>query len=119
MPRRLDVEFLFLTKRGLPLNKSSWHYLWRPVRAAARAEGLPIDDLYELRHAAATMLLERGASLEDVAEQLGNSARVVAQTYGHPRGEFARERIHRAWGANVAELSVVDASKTHRAGGGA
>jgi hypothetical protein len=61
MPRRPGAEFVFLSPTGKPLNKGSLFYLWNPIRSGAKARGLPVDDLYELRHAAATICLS-GAS---------------------------------------------------------
>lgn len=107
MPRRPHADFVFLSSTGRPLNKSSIFYIWNPIRTVAQAEGLPIDDMYELRHAAATMLLERGASLADVAVQLGCSAREIEKTYGHPSEDAARDRLRRVYGENVQPLRDV------------
>ena len=56
-------------------------------------------DLYELRHAAATMLLERGVSPADVAVQLGHTdgGALVMARYGHPSEDAARDRLKTAY----------------------
>jgi integrase len=63
-------------------------------------------DFYELRHFCATHLLELGVSPSDVAVQLGHrdGGALVMSTYGHPAEDSARERLKRAYGANVAAL---------------
>lgn len=114
MPRRADAEYVFLSPSGRGLSKGSLFYVWSSIRPAAQAKGLPVDDLYELRHAAATMLLERGASRDDVAVQLGNSPREIERTYGHPSEDAARDRLRRAYGENVRPLrEVSDAGEMH------
>ena len=55
------------------MTKANLWYLWRPVVTRWKAAGGRDLDLYELRHAAATMLLERGVSAADVAVQLGHT----------------------------------------------
>jgi hypothetical protein len=54
--------------------------------------GRPGLDFYELRHCAATMLLERGMTPWDVAVQLGHQdgGRLVTSLYGHPSEAAAR-----------------------------
>jgi integrase len=100
---RIDEPWLFLTPRGRRFSKGSLLYYWRPVRAAF---GRPEMDFYELRHFCATHLLELGVSPSDVAVQLGHrdGGALVMSTYGHPAEDSARERLKRAYGANVAAL---------------
>jgi integrase len=52
-----------------------------------------------LRHACATLLLERGLSPEDVAIQLGHTdgGALVRRLYGHPSEDRARARIAAAF----------------------
>jgi integrase len=99
--------WVFTTKRGNRFSKASLSYYFNPVRAAA---GRPRLQPYELRHACATMLMERGVDPADVAQQLGHSdhGRLVQELYGHPRDRRARERIRRAFGGNVHELKSVE-----------
>lgn len=54
---------------------------------------------HSLRHTAATMLLERGATPEDVAVQLGHSdgGTLVRERYGHPSVAGALSRLERCW----------------------
>lgn len=94
-----DDEYVFHTPRGKRFSKGTIAYLWRPVIAAWRAKGGRDLDFYELRHACATLLLERGLSPADVAVQLGHTdgGRLVMILYGHPSEDRARERIDLAF----------------------
>lgn len=103
VPTRVDSSYVFHTARGRRLSKGSLSYLWRPVAAAWREKtGHPLD-LYELRHACATLLLERGLSPADVALQLGHSdgGRLVMQLYGHPDEDRARDRLKMAFATDA------------------
>jgi integrase len=74
VPRPLHQEdAVFHTPRGKRLTKGTLAYLWRPIVAAWRARGGRDLDLHELRHACATLLLERGLAPADVAVQLGHT----------------------------------------------
>ena len=64
---------VFHSIQGRRLTKANLWYLWRPVVTRWKAAGGRDLGLYELRHAAATMLLERGVSPADVAVQLGHT----------------------------------------------
>src|SRR5690242_13319877 len=65
VPRVLADDYIFHTVKGRSLSKSSLWYAWRPVQRAWGAAGRRDMDLYELRHAAATVLLERGVAHAD------------------------------------------------------
>ena len=114
VPPRLDVSWLFVTKYGRQFKKSSLLYYWNPVRAVF---GRPGMDFYELRHFCATHLLELGVSHADVAVQLGHTdgGALVMSTYGHPSEDLARERLKRAYGANVSRLRANEVSSSDAA----
>ena len=103
VPGRLDVPWLFVTKRGRRFSKSSLYYYWNPVRAAF---GRPGMDYYELRHFCATHLLDLGVSHADVAIQLGHTdgGALVMSTYGHPSEGAARERLKEAFRPRIRTL---------------
>lgn len=113
---RLDVPWLFVSKRGRQLRETSLTYYWHPVRAAF---GKPEMDFYELRHFCATHLLELGLSPADVAVQLGHTdgGSLVMSTYGHPSEDAARDRLKRAFGTNVASLRSVEFGSQAGSGG--
>ena len=72
--------------------------LAQPFRAGWVARGGRSIDLYELRHACATMLVERGLNVGDVAFQLGHQdgGRLVMTLYGHPGEDAIRDRLKMA-----------------------
>jgi integrase len=97
VPPVLHDDYLFHTPRGKRL--PTLHDLWRPVAAAwLVASGRDID-LYDLRHAAATLYLERGLTPADVAVQLGHTdgGRLVQTLSGHPSEDRARDRLRLAF----------------------
>lgn len=105
LPRSIDSDLIFTTARGKRFRKTSLHYWFSQVRAAA---GRPQMDFYELRHACAHLLLMRGATPEDIAVQLGHKdgGTLVRTLYGHPSEEAARGRLKRMF-AEPVELSEV------------
>lgn len=97
VPRRLDTDRIFSTKRGRRFSKSNFHYAFNPVRCAF---GRPDMDFYELRHFGCTFLLdELGLTPGDAAHQLGHTdgGRLVMELYGHPAEDRTRERIKQAF----------------------
>ena len=106
VPARLDSEFLFHSLRGKPLAKGTFAFLWRPLAAAWQARyGYRLQP-YELRHACATMLLERGLDPGTVAVQLGHQdgGRLVQTLYGHPDANRQMDRVRMAFAAAPREI---------------
>lgn len=98
VPEMIGSPYLFHTVRGKRLSKGTLAYFWRSIRAAWVARGARPIDLYELRHACATMLIERGLQVGDVAFQLGHQdgGRLVQTLYGHPGEDAMRDRLRMA-----------------------
>lgn len=98
VPERIGSPYLFHTVRGHRLSKGTLAYFWRNIRAGWVARGHRPIDLYELRHACATMLVERGLNVGDVAFQLGHQdgGRLVMTLYGHPGEDAIRDRLKMA-----------------------
>ncbi len=98
VPERIGSPYLFHTIRGRRLTKGTLAYFWRTIRAGWVARGGRSIDLYELRHACATMLVERGLNVGDVAFQLGHQdgGRLVMTLYGHPGEDAIRDRLKMA-----------------------
>lgn len=74
---------LFTTPRGNPIRHGNWrHRIWVP---AVEASGLdPKPRIHDARHTHASWLLEMGASLEQVQDQLGHeSILTTRKVYGH------------------------------------
>jgi len=80
--------------------------VWTRLRLLADQPGL---DFYALRHCAATMLLERGATPWDVAVQLGHEdgGQLVMERYGHPTEAGARARLLALWAEEIVPLRAV------------
>ena len=106
MPRRTDADYVFTNASGERLSKTSHYYYWNALRCGAARPGM---DFYELRHFAATWLLENGATDSDVAIQLGHTdgGALVRSTYGHPSEDAARDRLRGVYGENGPKLRVV------------
>lgn len=100
MPLQINDERLFHTKRGQPLTKSNFAYAWRSISAVWEDRTGDFLAPYALRHACATMLIERGLSPGDVAFQLGHQdgGRLVMALYGHPAEQRMLDRIKMAHG---------------------
>jgi integrase len=98
VPELIGSPYLFHTIRGRRLTKGTLAYFWRNIRAGWVARGGRPIDLYELRHACATMLVERGLNVGDVAFQLGHQdgGRLVMMLYGHPGEDAMRDRLKMA-----------------------
>lgn len=103
---------LFTTPGDRQWTQPSNHRYWKLLRTLAGHAGL---DFYELRHCAATMLLERGVSPWDVAIQLGHEdgGRLVQTLYGHPSHAGARARLIAAWDASTGPTPI-DVSGSRR-----
>jgi integrase len=82
--RRLvaGLELIFTTEQGTPYQQSN---VRRAFKAALRAAGLPETvRLYDLRHTAASLLLEAGLPIPAVSERLGHvNAGVTLGVYSH------------------------------------
>jgi integrase len=119
VPPRLDSPYLFHSARGHRLSKGSLSYAFRVVRQrwGKRAK----LELYELRHACATLLMERGLPPHVVANQLGHTdgGALVQRLYGHPSERGMRDQVRLAfagWGADGEQgggKSSADHGRSH------
>lgn len=94
---------IFTTVTGRPMVKGSLRFHWAPIRDAFRettgeerwaelCEGTRTLDFYALRHFCASVMVDRGATEYDVAQQLGNSPEVCRETYVHHYRDRQLER---------------------------
>lgn len=108
LARPLGEELVFVTKHGKPFRKNSLHEYFKEIRGVVRREK-PIT-LYWLRHAYATMLMQKGVPTEAIAHMMGHAdhGTLVLKRYGHPAQERSRQLVRAAFGQNVAPLRSVD-----------
>lgn len=85
---------LFPTTEGTPFEASNLRRLFKSVLAAA---GLPDMRFHDLRHTAASLMIDSGASPTSVAKVLGHrTANMVIQRYAHGGEVEASEAISRS-----------------------
>lgn len=71
---------LFGTASGLPLSSANFGKSWRRARVKAK---LPDAHFHDLRHAAATLAVQHGATLKETMARLGHSSPRAALIYQH------------------------------------
>jgi integrase/recombinase XerC len=86
-------DALFLGVKGGRLQQT---VVRRIVEAAARAAGLPHTSPHDLRHSAATHLLDGGADLRAVQDLLGHASLSSTQIYTHVSTERLRAAFKQA-----------------------
>lgn len=104
---------LFSSPADRMWTQSLHHRYWSRLRLVSNRPGF---DFYELRHAAATMLLERGVTPWDVAVQLGHTdgGQLVMELYGHPSEAGSRSRILAAWDQATGPAPIGERSGASR-----
>lgn len=88
---RWDDDLLFLNVHGQSMTTGSYNPVWKRARKSAWADRseLATTTLYELRHAAATMMLQAGVPPAEVARRLGHSIDMLLRVYA---GVLVEER---------------------------
>lgn len=79
-----DLEGLvFTSPTGRPIDDHNFSQrIWKRLCAKA---GIPYRSPYNTRHSVANHMLDSGATFHQVAYSLGNSARMISDTYGRKR----------------------------------
>ena len=79
---------MFPARDGTMMSETDWRNWRKRVFApVAGGLGLPEGRPYDLRHSFASLLIEQGASVVEVARQMGNAPAVTLDTYAHPFDE--------------------------------
>ena len=87
-PRWSDLDFVFATIDGSPLDTSTVTRAFQRVLARA---GLPRQRFHDLRHAHATFLIEQGEDLGVISKVLGHSTiTTTADVYAHLTSSMTR-----------------------------
>lgn len=103
-----------------PLRPNSLRHYWIPVRDGFTAQlpeshwlrrrliADPKDKLdpYELRHFCGSILADRGASAQEIAEHLGNTPTVCERVYIHPHRDRIQKRLRAAFAQPDGEQVV-------------
>lgn len=86
-----DDGMLFRNVHGRPMTPSSYNPIWQRARAAAWADRpeLSPPTVHDLRHAAATMMLQAGVPPAEVARRLGHSIDILLRVHA---GVLVEER---------------------------
>lgn len=88
-----DHNLVFCTAFGTPLDRGRIHLNWIP---ALKKAGLPRIRLHDLRHTAATLMLQEGVHPKVVQEMLGHSSiSVTLDIYSHVAPTLHREAADR------------------------
>jgi integrase len=106
-----EDELVFPGQRGGPLRVNNWR---RDVfDKAAKEIGLPGLTPHELRHTAATLAIDSGASIKDVQVMLGHKdASLTLNRYGKHTQEAAH-RVARAMSQSAQEAQARRAGRRH------
>ena len=74
---------VFTTATGRPMSSTSYSKTWQRARALQFAEGSQLisSTLYDLRHSAATLMLQAGVPPAEAARRLGHSVDVLLRIY--------------------------------------
>lgn len=115
---------LFVRPRGGPLERDKFRQ--SVIRPALRAAGLPESlRTYDLRHAHASLLIDRGANVLALAQRMGHSdPAVTLRVYGHLFAgvqERLTEELDQLRGATAGgrrEADVVELKGRHRSSRG-
>ena len=100
-------QLIFPGHKGSHWTKTTWDN-WRARTFARLLDSVGVTGAvpYDLRHSFASLLLHEGRSVHDVARQLGHSARLTLETYGHVIDELD----------DAPRLAAVDAIMQARSG---
>ena len=105
-----EEALVFPTPRGSLWTDWDWrNWRSRVFKPTAEAAGLTESVPYDLRHSFASLLINEGYSVAEVARQMGNSLTVTLDTYAHVFEEFdpgSRLKAGEAIEAARAEFDV-------------
>src|SRR5919108_252814 len=110
--RPVSDALVFPARDGDPWGRDDWaNWRNRVFGPATAAVGLEKTRPYDLRHSFCSLLIHEGATVVEVARQLGHSPMMTLNTYGHVFDELqgverlsAEEQIHQARAKHLSVL---------------
>lgn len=99
-----DGDWIFPDELGRPMDPQADYRAWRRLCAEA---GVPVRRLHDLRHTAATLLLEADADLKSAGQILGHGTIAQTAEYTHVLAD-RKAAVARAVEAHI--FGVTDAS---------
>ena len=95
-----ETGLVFTNEAGQPLSRSRYARVFSAAKSRAFAKGDPLLESapYDLRHANATLLLNAGVPIPEVARRLGHSPEILLRIYAgvmHQDEAVANERVER------------------------
>jgi integrase len=100
-----DHDLVFCQEDGSPIPR---HRPTFALKRRAREVGLPVIRLHDLRHTAATLMLEAGIDVKVVSDTLGHAnVRITMDLYQH-----VRQQVHVDAAERVVELLASSGSLT-------
>ena len=86
-------EILFLTSKGQSINRGTF---WLELKGMARKAGLQGRVTpHQIRHSAATHMLEGGADIRVLQEYMGHSMITTTQRYAHVSGKLLKNTCNK------------------------
>ena len=109
-------ELVFISSRGTRLSRWNFYeWVWLKV---LRKAGLRQARIHDLRHTFASLLIQNGAPLAYVKEQLGHSSiQTTVDTYGHLVPGGNRSEVDRLDDPIPATIRNLSATTPHKAEG--
>ena len=78
----IEHEMIFISERGRPLRDQQ---LYKSFKGLIKISGLPSIRFHDLRHTAASLMLNYGIPVIIVSKRLGHArASITMDVYGHP-----------------------------------
>jgi integrase len=109
-------EWVFISHHGTRLFR--WNFYERVWKKLLRKAGLRYIRIHDLRHTFASLLIQNGAPLAYVKEQLGHSSiQITVDTYGHLVPGGNRSEVDRLDDPLPATIRNPDATTPHKAKG--
>ena len=86
-----DTDFIFINESsGDPISSSNCLYQFNKIKTRTKYSHITI---HGLRHTHATILLNQGQNVKEIAQRLGNTVDMIYKIYGHVLIEMEQESV--------------------------